>query len=248
MPVEPFQVLGAAQREAPRLSQPRLLIAGATGILGTEVLRRVSGLHRFSSTQVLAREPMRAGIRGTDALLVDDKQPLPEWPAPAADTGLVMFDPPRLFNDRERALWTPRPEQFVDVATWMRRGGVTTLVVVLPHDIGRLPAALKRGLATLDEQSVCALGFSRLVIVRSARQPLRAASRGWLHDVAAWMLSVTKYMVPSSQQPVRAAKVAEFVAAVMEFAPPGIHVASSETVWQAAQTDVRGVVQRWLAP
>jgi hypothetical protein len=45
---------------------------------------------------------------------------------------------------------------------------------------------------------------------------------------------------------VRAVKVAEFVALALELAPPGIHVAASETVWQAAQGDMRSAVATWL--
>ena len=33
------------------------------------------------------------------------------WPRTQADVGVVLFDPPRLFHDRERALWTPTPQQ-----------------------------------------------------------------------------------------------------------------------------------------
>jgi hypothetical protein len=61
------------------------------------------------------------------------------------------------------------------------------------------------------------------------------------------MLGVFKYMVPSSEQPVRSAKVAEFVAHALRIAPPGIHIAAPETVWQAAQGDVPTAVTRWLA-
>jgi hypothetical protein len=248
MQAEPFQVLRGAQRVNPAApKKPRLVIAGATGVLGSEVLRRLAGLHRFESTQVLARETITAGLRGVDSKVVPDAPPC-EWPLLAADTGLIMFDPPRLFHDRERALWTPQPEQLPEVAAWMRRGGVTTLLVVLPHAQGRLPEALKRGLASLDEQAIAALGFERLMIVRTARKPGPQAQAGLLHGLAHWMLSILKYMVPSSEQPVRAVKVADFVAALFELAPPGVHIAAPEMVWRAAQGDPRVAVQRWLAP
>jgi hypothetical protein len=52
--------------------------------------------------------------------------------------------------------------------------------------------------------------------------------------------------VPSSEQPVRAAKVAEFLAAALQLAPPGIHVAAPQTVWQAAQGDPYATVREWL--
>jgi hypothetical protein len=67
-----------------------------------------------------------------------------------------------------------------------------------------------------------------------------------LARLAHWMLGIFKYMVPSSEQPVRAVKVAEMLAEALRAAPPGIHVAPPELVWQAAQQDVRGTVRRWL--
>lgn len=244
---EPIQALQAAARpvsgEPPR---PRLVIAGATGTLGNELLRRLVGLQRFSATQVLAREPIRAGLRGVGVTVVPSDEPA-HWPPGAANVGLVLFDPPRLFYDRERALWTPTPEQLPAVAGWMRRSGVSTLAVVLPHAQGRLPEALQRGLAGLDEQAVAALGFERLLIVRSAQKPPAAAARGFLPALADWMLSITRYMVPSSEQPVRSAKVAELVALALQLAPPGIHIAAPELVWRAAQGDLRQAVRQWLA-
>lgn len=244
----PIQALQAALRGAPPAPQrkPRLVIAGATGALGNEVLRRLVGLQQFSATQVLAREPITTGLRGVGTTLVPGDDPA-QWPAGSSDTGIVLFDPPRLFYDRERALWTPAPQQLPALAQWMRRSGVGTLAIVLPHAQGRLPEGLKRGLASLDEQAVAALGFERLLIVRSARKPEPPPARGWLPAAARWMLSVFRYMVPSSEQPVRSPKVAEFVAVALQLMPPGIHVAAPELVWRAAQDDVRATVRHWLA-
>jgi hypothetical protein len=241
---EPFQVLRGAQSSTPVPRKPRLVIAGATGALGNEVLRRLVGLQQFEIAQVLAREPITAGLRGVAAIVVGG--PPAEWPPAAADLGIILFDPPRLFYDRERALWTPRPGQLLEVAQWMRRSGAGTLAVVLPHAQGRLPEALKRGLADLDEQAVAALGFERLLIVRSAQKPAPAPAPGLLAGLAHWMLSIFKYMIPSSEQPVRAAKVAQFVAVALQLAPPGIHIAAPETVWRAAQGDLHAAVRQWL--
>ncbi|TFY98372.1 hypothetical protein [Ramlibacter humi] len=243
----PIQALQAAARGAPPAGPvlPRLVIAGATGLLGNEVLRRLVGLRHFRAAEVLAREPIRTGLRGVGAMLVPGDDPQ-AWPPGAADTGLVLFEPPRLFYDRERALWTPAPGQLPAVADWMRRSGVRTIAIVLPHAQGRLPEALKRGLASLDEHAVASLGFDRVLIVRTAQKPGAAPPASFLARMAGWMLGVFRYMVPSSEQPVRSTKVAEFVAAALQLAPAGIHVASSETVWRAAQGDVREAVRRWL--
>ncbi|MES2784033.1 MAG: hypothetical protein V4684_01095 [Pseudomonadota bacterium] len=249
MHVEPFQALAAAQRPHAVASKPRLLIAGATGVLGNEVLRRLAGPHRFDSTHVLAREPVTTALRGIDLTVVRGEAP-GEWPLVPAETGIIMFEPPRLFHDRERALWTPHADQVVEVATWMRRCGVTTLVVVMPHDQGRLPEALKRGLANLDEQALATLGLGRLIIVRTARKPAPSPGEGPLGALARFMLSTFRYMLPGSEQPVRAVKVAQFVSAALELAPPGVHIAAPEVVWRAAQghsRDLHATVRQWLA-
>lgn len=242
---DPVQVLGAASRPTPSSAKPRLLIAGATGVLGNEVLRRLVGSSRFGVTQVLAREPITAGLRGVRTTLVPSDAPQ-EWPPAAADTAVILFDPPRLFYERERALWTPTPQQLLPLARWMRAGGVRTLAIVLPHAPGQLPEALKRGLATLDEQAIASLGFERLLILRSAQKPPEPRHPNVFARLAHWMLGIFKYMVPSSEQPVRAAKVAELLNVALDLAPPGIHVAPPELVWQAAQQDVRTVARGWL--
>lgn len=244
----PLQVLHAAQRPlAEAAPRPRLLIAGATGALGAEVVRRLAGSSRFDQTQLLAREAIRDGLRAVRTTVVSGDSPQ-AWPAAAADVAVVLFDPPRLFHDRERALWTPVPQQLPVLAAWLRASGVGTLAVVLPHAPGRLPEALKRGLATLDEQAVSAMGFRRLLILRSARKPGAATPASLPVRVSNGMLGILRYMVPSREQPVRAASVAELLAHALRLAPPGIHVAAPEVVWQAAQGDAEGVARRWLLP
>lgn len=243
----PIQVAQAAQGLGSGQRKPRLVIAGATGVLGNEVLRRLVGLQQFESVQVLAREPIRPAIHGV-ATTVVGLGPAAQWPPLPAETGVILFDPPRLFYERERALWTPTPDQLLELAQWMRRGGVTTLAVVMPHAQGRLPEALKRGLASLDEQAVAALGFERLLLIRSAQKPGPCVARGLLPGIAHWMLSIFRFMVPSSEQPVRAAKVAELAAVALQMAPPGIHIAAPELVWRAAQGDLPETARQWLYP
>jgi hypothetical protein len=246
MSLEPLQALQSALKPQADERKPRLLIAGATGALGNEVLRRLAGGGAFGQTLVLAREPITAGLRGVSTTLVPTDDPA-TWPPAPADVGVILFDPPRLFHDRERALWTPQPAQWVAVARWMRASGVATLAVVLPHAPGRLPQALKQGLANLDEHAVATVGFRRLLFLRTAQKPGAVVQASAPQRLAAFMLSVFKYMVPSSEQPVRASKVAELLAVALRIAPAGIHVAAPETVWQAAQGDAAAVAHKWLS-
>jgi hypothetical protein len=249
MQLSPFQALSAVQRPngLPTPSST-LLIAGAGGVLGNAVLRRLVGLHRYTRTQVLASEVMAPALRQLGIHVVGAD--MAHWPLLRADVAVVMFDPPRMFYGRERALWVPAPEQLPVLAAWLRRCGVHTLAVVLPHAQGSLPAALQRGLASLDEHALAALGFERLLIVRSAQKPAAATHRNALHGLAAWMLGITHFMVPSSEQPIRASKIAELVDMALPLLPPGTWVAAPELVWRAAQGDagqMRAVVREWFA-
>ena len=168
--VDPIQALQAARRPpSVAASLPALVVAGATGTLGNEVLRRLLGTQRFGVAHVLAREAFTDGLRSVNTVVLPGTD-VAAWPPVPAEAGVVMFDPPRLFYDRERALWTPQPQDLVAVARWMRAGGVRTPAAVLPHAQGRLPDALKRGLASLDEQAVAALGSERVVFLRSVTQ------------------------------------------------------------------------------
>lgn len=253
MALDPLHALQAANRAALPLASAAfgtLLIAGATGALGAELLRRLAGSHRHAHTRVLAREPIRDGVRGVEACLTPPRTstPIGQWPLTSAHTAIIAFDPPRLYHDRERALWVPEPADLPELARWLRACGVQTLAIVQPHDQGRLPEALKRGLASLDEQAVVAHGFERVILVRSARKPADAKLANPFERVAAWMLSIVRFMVPSSEQPVRASKVAELVDIALRIAPPGVHVAAPELVWQAAQGDMHAVARAWLQP
>jgi len=261
-PGSPLQALQSALRPAPPpQAKPRLLVAGATGVLGNEVLRRLVGSGRYAHTEVLATETMATGLSGVGIALAGVPLPIVQWaarPLPA-HTGLVMFEPPRMYYGRERTLWTPEPAELPALAQWFKHCGVQTLVVVVPHATGRLPDALKRGLANLDEQAVAALGFERLLLVRSARKAPDAAGKHFLERVAAWMLSTLKFMIPQAEQPVRPAKLAEFIDAALQVLPPGTHVAAPELLWQANQSGggkgvgrqpgsgMHAVVQAWLA-
>ncbi|MDR3066293.1 MAG: hypothetical protein LBV05_12405 [Comamonas sp.] len=245
--VSPLDALRHAQRPGPKTAAgPRLLLAGATGALGNEVLSRVVGAQNYALVQVLAREPYVQGLRGMELLAQQDDD-VRQWPVQHADVGLIMFEPPRLHYQRERALWTPRPDQLQAVAQWMHCGGGQTLAVVLPHDAGRLPQALKRGLANLNEQGVAALGFERLIFVRSAREAQKAGAGHWLQRTANTMLSAFSHMLAQTERPVRAMHVARLVEAALLKAPPGIHVAPPELVWRAAQKEgLQPELQSWL--
>jgi hypothetical protein len=243
MAISVFQALQGAQRTVARHPQTKLLVAGATGALGNAVLRRLLGAQRYDQTIVLACEPINKGVRNMQ--MAHLQGPIAAWPSLSAHVALVMFDPPRMYYERERALFTPKPEQLPELALWLKACGVTSLVIALPHTQGSLPEALKRGLANLDEQAVVAVGFERLLIVRSAIKPATGPKRPALQALAHWMLGALQFMVPSSEQPVRPSKIAEFIDIALQQLPCGSYVAAPELLWQAAQGDPQAVVAQW---
>ena len=64
-------------------------------------------------------------------------------------------------------------------------------------------------------------GFDRVLLVRSAQKPLPVRHSNLGDRLAAWMLSITRFMVPASEQPVRASKVAELVDVALRIAQIG---------------------------
>ena len=222
-------------------------------MLGAEVLRRLAGGGQFSHVDVLAKEPITTIVARVGMVVVETDESCKRWPALAlpADVGVVMFEPPRLYYDRERALWTPAPAQLLGLAQWLRRCGVQTLVVVMPHAQGSLPEALKRGLANLDEHGVATLGFERVLLVRSPQKSAAAKHAGFFKKTAGWMLSVMSYMMPATEQPVRPKTLAEFVEVALRVLPPGTHVAPPELLWRASHGKAKAggmhaIVNAWL--
>lgn len=243
-----LNALQAAQRgPAPAAPLPVALMAGAAGTLGAEVLRRLAGGHHYRQLRVLAQEEMIPALDRVEMVRVPSEDPR-TWPLQPARVGVIVFDAPNLYNDRERALWTPQPAQLPALADWMLRCGVHTLAVVVPHEQGRLPQALKAGLANLDEHAVASMGFARLLLVRPAAAPQAPPHANVLEWLAQRMLSIFAYMVPSNEMPPRAADLAALVDVALREMPPGVHIAPPELARRTTEDKVQESVRAWLAP
>ncbi|MES3015299.1 MAG: hypothetical protein V4750_16450 [Pseudomonadota bacterium] len=230
-----------------------VLVAGGGGALGSAVLESLLAGRRFAHVKVLATRALTTAMHGLEPVVVEGFDDAPAAPAssPIADTAVIVFDRERHANGRELAFVRPQPHELPVLARWLHARGAKRLVVVLPHSPAALPDALKLGLANLDEQATAALGFGHLVFVRSAQKPGSARAEQWLQRLADGVLAQMQMMVATSNQPVRARKVAQFVgelAAQLGASEPGTRVAPPELVWQAAQMrDAAPLVQAWLA-
>jgi hypothetical protein len=244
----PDQALAAAARplDAPAMRPRRVLVVGGGGVLGSAVLEHLLGSGHFARVGVWTVAPLQPALRRLEPVAEA------QWPAFAADTALVVFDRERHANGRDEAFGRPDPAGLVALARRLRAEGVSTLLVVVPHAAGRLPQALRVGLASLDEGAVASLGFPHLVFMRLAQsggadgRPMTAPAR-----LARWMLSQLHWMVPQAEQPVRSvtvARVAARLAAVLPEAASGTRVLPPELLWAAAQQPASdAVVDAWLA-
>lgn len=239
---------GHAPAKPAAAPRPAVLVAGGGGPLGSEVVERLLGSRAFAAVRVLAVQPFSATAPGLEAVPLAS---LDDAAVAAPALAVVVFDRERHANGRDAAFWRPLPQELPALAARCHARGVLHLIVVMPHQAARLPDALKAGLASLDEQAVAALGFRHVVFVRTAQAPDDTRSANGLQRLADLVLAQLRLMTPRMQQPVRASKVAQIVAALARVLParaPGTRVMAPEVVWQCAQqADPEPLVQRWLA-
>jgi hypothetical protein len=164
---------------------------------------------------------------------------------------MIVFDRGRRANGRDDAFLAPAPADLLPLARRLRGCGVRTLVVAVPHAPALLPAALQRGLASLDEGAVAALGFDHLVFMRVAQGPDRSgAAVHALQRLARWLLGQLRWMVPQREQPLRAPEVGRIAALLLvalRTAPAATRILPSEVAWAAARSDAAAVLAAWLA-
>lgn len=220
-----------------------MLVLGAAGPLGGQVLAALLSGGRLAGVLALVSQTLAVAMQGLQAWQVDGRfdAQSPGQPLPAhTDTAVLVFDREASRHGREAAFVRPLPAQLPALAAWLQALGVRRLVLVLPHAPGLMPQALRAGLASLDEQAVAALGFDQLVLVRPARVATLARGSGLSVParLARVLLAQLHWLVPQREQPLRAARVAELVAALVRGLPGmrhGTRVLAPEQLWDWAQ-------------
>jgi hypothetical protein len=230
-----------------------VLLLGGGGPLGSAVVEQLLAGRGFAHVRVAVTQAFSATVEGLEPVLLGSFDAADQVAAGAAvaDLAIVVFDRERHANGRDAAFLRPLPAQLPTIAACLRARGVNHLIVVMPHNAAMLPQALRAGLANLDEHAVAAIGFSHVVFVRSAQAPSSDDVSAGLQRLADLVLAQLRLMTPQNQQPVRAKKVAELVAALARALPAsaaGTRVMGSEQVWHAGQLpDAQQFVQAWLA-
>ena len=222
-----------------------LLVLGGGGVLGAALLARALACGRFARVQAVVDKALASALR--------DFEPLPAARLGGrlrADTAVIVFERARRSNGRDEAFMQPQPAQLVQRAEQLRAGGVRRLLVVVSHAPALLPQALRQGFASIDEGRVAAMGFEQLLFVRSAQSLAPAGAAVWSQRLAAAWWSQLAWMVPQSEQPVRAVRVAELAVELawrLADAPPATRVLAPELLRQAAQAEDGGaLLSAWL--
>jgi hypothetical protein len=195
--------------------------------------------------QAAVDKPLASALRGFE--------PLPVARLGArllADTAVIVFERAWRSNGRDEAFLQPQPAQLAALAGQLRASGVRRLLVVVPHAPALLPQALKQGFASIDEANVAAMGFEQLLFVRGAQSTAPVAAALWSQRLAAAWWSQLAWMVPQSEQPVRALRMAELAVELawrLADAPSATRVLSPELLRQAAHSeDGGGLLSAWL--
>jgi hypothetical protein len=212
------------------------------------VLEALLGDGRIDAVQVWVERPLAALLPRLATRHFADAPGAPAGGASVDRVAVLVFDRRRGRHGREAAFWMPEPADLVSWALARHAEGVRSLVVVSPVNMTRWPAALREGLATLDEQAVSALDWQHLVWVRPAERAVPAPSQG-LQRVADQVLAQLHWMVPTAHQPLRASAVSRLVAGVVTGLAtwsPATRVLAADTLWQLAQApDAGSALQAW---
>ncbi len=241
---------GAQHRPAaPLQALQRALVVGAGGTLGAAVLAEALVAGRFQQVATVVTGPLQSALRGLVTLPLAALQA--DAPPVHSEVAFVVFERARHSNGRDDAFFQPHPDALLPTARALRAGGVTRLLVLVPHAPALLPQTLQGGFASRTEGEVAALGFEQLVFLRASQAAGAAARAGSLPQrLADWWLSQLGWMVPQREQPVRAVKLAALAVQLAQALPqarPGTRVLPQAVLWQAAQGDAAAVLAAWLA-
>ncbi len=217
----------------------RLLLAGATGLVGRAVLaelaaRAASGAPRGPVLAVLRRTPdaaLRATLEAADAqaLVVADLSSPP--PLPPIDDALIALGTTIAVAGSQAAFRAVDHDAVLAVAQAARQAGARRLGVVSALGANAGSTVFYNRVKGEMERDVAALGFDSLVIAQPSLlagdrealdQPARTAERWTLR-----LLKPVQGLLPASVRPIEAAVVARALLRALDEGHAGRQVLSS---------------------
>jgi hypothetical protein len=169
--------LAGARYQAPAVSQPSVLIAGAAGRLGERVLAHLLGCGKYRRIHALAAEPMRSTESRLHALT------LAQWNERVDHVVAVIDDrepaSPAVVSRRRTEVFCPLASG--DVPELARRAealGVARFMLVTPVNVLSQPAAIHAQPANQMEMQLHRMRFESLLLVRPSDHEIRLRRSG----------------------------------------------------------------------
>lgn len=217
------------------------LLAGATGLVGRELLALLCADPRYRTVQVLSRRDV-PGLQADARLTVHrvDFARLPELPA--VDDVYVALGTTIAAAGSEAAFRQVDFEFVVATARAARAAGACRLAVVSALGADARSRVFYNRVKGEMEEAVAALGYSSIVIARPSLllgdravlgQPTRIGER-----LAARLLGPVRRLVPAGVRPIEAGAVARALVVALGEAGPGLRILkSADMVPRGPQSD-----------
>jgi len=208
----------------------RFLVAGASGLIGTCLLRQGPAQSKASFTALL-RRPLPTAMAGIEELICDFET-LSELALPSFDAVFCCLGTTIAVAGSEAAFRHVDRDYVVGVAEAAKRAGVGTFVMVSAAGASLRSRFFYSRVKAEAEEAVKALGFESLVIARPSLllgdrdalgQPGRAGE-SWAQRFGRLFKGVT----PLAFRPLEDHRLARVLLAYAVSAPPGLHILESQ--------------------
>lgn len=209
------------------------LLAGATGLVGRELLRQMVEAPHYSRIHVLLRRPVPE-LTGLDKVQTQqvDFDALPALPA--VDDVLIALGTTIKAAGSRQAFRRVDHDYVVAVARAARAAGARRLGLVSALGADSSSRVFYNRVKAEAEQAVCEQGYESVVIARPSlllgdREALgQAPRRGEV--VARRVLGPLAKLVPAAVRPVEASAVASALLEHLQTTPPGVERIASRSM------------------
>lgn len=204
----------------------RLLLLGATGAVGREVLAQALADHRVAQVTAPTRRPLAAHAKLLNPV-TDFAQPDAAAAWWQADAVVCALGTTIKVAGSQAAFAAVDRDLVIDTARWARQAGATRMALNTALGTSRKGNFYLRTKAEAEE-GVRALGYPSLTIVRPS---LIVAERAVVRPgelAGLWVSRVLGPLIPRRYRPVTAARIARALLEAALQGPPGEHIIESE--------------------